>query len=86
MCVDSFRLLTASIRVMWKVETRFKPYSKKGVTLLIFNLSNLLPRSTSTLIVPFVRTDVIVHGSLSYRLSVLWRIPSFRTSTLPPTL
>ena len=51
-CVDSFRLLTASIRVMWKVETRFKPYSKKGVTLLIFNLSNLLPHST--LFVPFV--------------------------------
>ncbi len=22
-CVDSFRLLTTSVRVMWKVETRF---------------------------------------------------------------
>ncbi len=45
-CVDSFR-----IRVKWKVETRilrFKSYS----TLLIFNLLDLLPRST--LIVPLV--------------------------------
>ncbi len=34
--VDSFRLLTTSVRVMWKVETRFlkdKSYSKK---LLLF--------------------------------------------------
>ena len=50
-CVDSFRLLTASIRFMWKVETKMLFYSKI-VTLLMFNLSNLLPRST--LIVPFV--------------------------------
>ncbi len=51
-CVDSFRLLTTSIRFMWKVETKTSSYSKKGVTLLMFNLSNLLLRST--LIVPFV--------------------------------
>ena len=51
-CVDSFRLLTTSVRVMWKVETRFLFYSKNGVTRLMFNLSDLLPRST--LIVPFV--------------------------------
>ena len=51
-CVDSFRLLTTSVRVMWKVETRILFYSKNGVTCLMFNLSDLLPRST--LIVPFV--------------------------------
>ena len=52
-CVDSFRLLTTSVRVMWKVETRLvKFYSKNGVTSLIFKLFNLLLRST--LIVPFV--------------------------------
>ena len=83
-CVDSFRLLTTSVRVSWKVETRFLFYSKNSMTRLMFNLSDLLLRST--LIVPFVLPDVIVQGSLSYRLSVLWRIPSFRTSTLPPTL
>ncbi len=41
----------------------------------MFNLSDLLQRST--LIVSFVWTYVIVNGSLSYRLSVLRRIPSF---------
>ena len=51
-CVDSFQLLTTSVRVMWKVETRILFYSKNGVTRLMFNLSDLLPRST--LIVPFV--------------------------------
>ena len=50
-CVDTFRLLTTSIRLMWKVETKIF-YSRKGGTLLIFNLSDLLPHST--LIVPFV--------------------------------
>jgi hypothetical protein len=51
-CVDSFRLLTTSIRLMWKVETIILFYSKKGVILLMFNLSDLLLHST--LIVPFV--------------------------------
>ena len=50
-CVDSFRLLTTSVRVIWKVETMLI-YSKNGVTRLMFNLSDLLPRST--LIVSFV--------------------------------
>ena len=51
-CVDSFRLLTTSVRVSWKVETRFLFYPKNGVTRLMFNLSDFLPRST--LIVPYV--------------------------------
>ena len=51
-CVDSFRLLATSVKLLWKVETKILFYSKKGITLLMFNLSDLLPHST--LIVPFV--------------------------------
>ncbi len=51
-CVDSFRLLTTSVRFMWKVETEILFDSKTDVTHLMFNLSDLLPHST--LIVPFV--------------------------------
>jgi hypothetical protein len=51
-CVDSVRLLTTSIRLF--VERRDLNFIlfKKGVTLLMFNPSDLLP--LSTLIVPFV--------------------------------
>ena len=52
MCVDSFWLLTTSVRLCREFRDRCLFYSKNGVTLLMFNRSDLLPRST--LIVPFV--------------------------------
>ena len=52
--VDSFRLLTTSVSVLREETYKFLFYSvsKYGITLRIFILSDLDPRST--LIVPFV--------------------------------
>ncbi len=57
--------------------------STKGVTLRILSLSDCVPRWI--LIVQFVWTVVIVHGSLLYGLSALRRIPSCVNRTLSPT-
>ncbi len=48
--------------------------SVKGITLRMFIHSDFVPHWT--LIVPCIWTVIIVHGSLQYLDSDLWRIPS----------
>ncbi len=59
-------------------------YSSNGFTLLIFNLSSFFPRWI--VIVPFVWTVVIVHGSFCHMDCALWSIPLFCTSNFWPIL
>ncbi len=87
-CKDSIIIKNAQdfVRVgKWGIEFTILTYiffliyrtisSVNGITLWILVLSVLVPHWI--LIVPFVWTDVIVHGSLPYLDSALRRIPSF---------
>ncbi len=75
----SVRLMRAGDNLLFLIYS-----STKGVTLQILSLSDCVPRWI--LIVQFVWTVVIVHGSLLYGLSALRRIPSCVNRTLLPTL